>query len=58
VIRCLFSILLFNVGIAAEPAPPVNLGNTEHRSLRSEQIGQTYDLLVSLPDGYATSGKA
>ena len=39
---------------AQSPAPPVTLANTEQRTLTSAKIGQRYDLLVSLPGGYAT----
>jgi predicted alpha/beta superfamily hydrolase len=39
-------------------APQVTLVNTEHRTLTSAKIGQRYDLLVSLPDGYATSAES
>lgn len=41
----------------ADSAPPVTLPHTEHRTLASASIGQTYDLFVSLPEDYATSGK-
>jgi len=54
----LAALLLVSTLAAAEPAPPVTLQNTEHRTLRSEKIGQTYDLFVSLPADYSTSGKA
>ena len=36
----------------------VTLTGTAHHKLASATIGQTYDLFVSLPDGYATSGKS
>jgi hypothetical protein len=39
-------------------APKVVLDDTEQRSITSKKIGQKYDLLVSLPEGYATSGKS
>jgi predicted alpha/beta superfamily hydrolase len=39
-------------------APKVALGDTEQRTITSKQIGQKYDLLVSLPQDYATSGKS
>jgi predicted alpha/beta superfamily hydrolase len=42
----------------AEPVQPVTLPHTERRALTSSEIGQTYDLLVRLPDDYATSGKS
>lgn len=44
--------------LAQAPAPGVTLADTEQRTITSAAIGQQYDLLVSLPDGYATSGKA
>lgn len=53
-------LALFIVGLAvlhAESAPAVTLPNTELRSLTSKEIGQTFDLLVRLPDDYGTSGK-
>jgi hypothetical protein len=40
------------------PAPKVSLDNTELRTLKSAKIGREYDLLVSLPYDYATSGKS
>jgi hypothetical protein len=54
-------VLLFSgvIGCFAQsPAPPVTLAGTEQRSLTSAKIGQRYDLLVSLPSGYATSGQS
>jgi predicted alpha/beta superfamily hydrolase len=54
----LVALLLVSTLAAAESAPPVTLQNTEHRTIRAEKIGQTYDLFVSLPDNYAASGKA
>jgi|CXWL01.1.fsa_nt_gi predicted alpha/beta superfamily hydrolase len=45
------------VMVAAE-APPVILQGTAHHKLASTQIGQTYDLFVSLPEDYASSGKS
>jgi predicted alpha/beta superfamily hydrolase len=48
----LVALLLGTTLSAAESAPPVTLQNTEHRTLRSEKIGQTYDLFVSLPQDY------
>jgi predicted alpha/beta superfamily hydrolase len=39
-------------------APPVTLADTQQRTLKSAKIGQRYDLLVSLPSGYATSGQS
>lgn len=46
------------VTLRAEPAPAVTLPYTEQRSLVAKEIGQTYDLLVRLPEDYATSGKS
>jgi len=43
---------------AAEPAPAVVLPFTEQRSITSRAIGQQFDLLVQLPEDYATSGKS
>ena len=42
---------------AQNAAPGVRLANTEQRELQSTKIGQRYELLVSLPVDYATSGK-
>lgn len=42
---------------AIESSPAVTLEHTEHWTLASAKIGQTYDLFVSLPHDYATSGK-
>jgi hypothetical protein len=58
------SLLCFTIAIlglhaaAAESAPPVTLPFTELRSLTSAAIGQQFDLLVRVPDDYATSGKS
>lgn len=57
-IRCLLGTLLLGAGLMAESVPPVTLANTEQRTIRSEKIGQAYELLVSLPPGYAKSGTA
>jgi predicted alpha/beta superfamily hydrolase len=43
---------------AQTPVPTVRLADSEQRSLTSEKIGQRYELLVSLPEGYAKSGKS
>ena len=43
---------------AQSSAPMVTLADTEQRTLTSAKIGQRYDLLVSLPRGYATSGQS
>jgi predicted alpha/beta superfamily hydrolase len=37
---------------------PVTIPDTERREIQSSKIGQTYDLLVSLPADYATSKRA
>ena len=63
-IRIVLWIILtvfFLSGVAAwsqTVAPQVTLPDTEHRTLTSVKIGQRYDLLVSLPNGYATSGQS
>ena len=41
----------------AAQAPGVTLAHTEQREIASKKIGQRYDLLVSLPHDYETSGK-
>jgi hypothetical protein len=61
--RFVFSVFLTMIlcGVATRtqsPAPKVTLDNTELRTLKSAKIGRKYDLLVSLPDDYATSGKS
>ena len=43
---------------AQSPAPAVSLLDTEQQTLTSAKIGQRYDLLVSFPNGYATSGQS
>jgi predicted alpha/beta superfamily hydrolase len=43
---------------AESPAPGVTLAHTEQRAITASKIGQRYELLVSLPDDYATSGKS
>jgi predicted alpha/beta superfamily hydrolase len=56
--RLLLLLLLTNLALrGADAAPAVTLPHTEHRTIASAQIGQTYDLFVSLPEDYATSGK-
>lgn len=40
------------VARAADPAPPVALKHTEHRTIASARIGQTCDFFVSLPEDY------
>jgi len=45
-------------GSAAHAAPPaVQLPFTERRDLRSERLGQDYQVLVRVPESYATSSK-
>lgn len=51
-------LITFALARAADAIPPVTLQNTEHRTIASAKIGQTYDLFVSLPGDYATSGKS
>lgn len=52
--------LTLGAGLAAADTPPpvVTLPGTAHHQLASPKIGQTYDLFVSLPEDYATSGKS
>jgi len=45
-------LTMLAAGRAADPAPAVKLEHTEHRTIASARIGQTYDLFVSLPDDY------
>ena len=59
--RCLLPFAIAAVVLHAAPpapAPSVALPFTELRSLTSREIGQQFDLLVRLPDEYATSGKS
>src|ERR1700680_264886 len=44
--------------VAQTSAPMVSLPDTEQRTLKSTKIGQRYDLLVSLPEDYAKSGRS
>jgi hypothetical protein len=65
--KTLTSIALFACSVTAaisqtHPAAigvvqPVTLSDTEQRTLTSAKIGQTYELLVSLPSDYATTSK-
>ncbi len=57
-ITLLILLALGQAGLAAETAPAVVLENTEQRSITAQKIGQHYDLLISLPADYATSGKS
>jgi predicted alpha/beta superfamily hydrolase len=43
---------------AQTPEPSVSLADTQQRTLTSAKIGQRYELLVSLPAGYAKSGES
>ena len=54
---CLAAAGAMSAGETA-PASPVKLPGTAHHQLASAKIGQTYDLFVSLPEDYATSGKS
>jgi len=56
--RLFLLLLLTHLALrGADAAPAVTLPHTEHRTLASARIGQTYDLFVSLPEDYATSGR-
>jgi predicted alpha/beta superfamily hydrolase len=58
-IRFVVLAAFFSIAIAAQSVVPgVTLATTEQRTITSEKIGQRYDLLVSLPNDYRTSGKA
>lgn len=53
------TLLVFTLlASAAFAANPVTLADTDQVAITSAKIGQRYDLLVSLPPDYATSGKA
>ena len=52
----LFFCLAVSV-VAQKGETRVILANTQKREIESKKIGQTYELLVSLPADYATSGK-
>ena len=57
--RLLYLLLLTNLVLrGAATTPGVTLQHTEHRTIASAKIGQAYDLFVSLPEDYATSGKS
>ena len=59
VLRIAVIVVVLSTSVLAQSnAPGVTLANTEQRAITSAKIGQRYDLLVSLPEGYATSGKA
>jgi predicted alpha/beta superfamily hydrolase len=57
-IRILFFLLTAVVSRAQTSEPAVSLADTERRTLTSTKIGQRYELLVSLPEGYAKSGQS
>jgi predicted alpha/beta superfamily hydrolase len=58
-IRFVVLTALLSTAIAAQSVVPgVTLAATEQRPITSGKIGQRYDLLVSLPTDYRTSGKA
>ena len=46
------------VSRAQTPESAVSLADTQQRTLTSAKIGQRYELLVSLPAGYAKSGQS
>jgi uncharacterized protein len=54
-----FVAILCGASVAAQSTTPkVSLDDTELHTLTSAKIGQQYELLVSLPEDYATSGKS
>jgi predicted alpha/beta superfamily hydrolase len=55
-VLAVFLVATFSFGQTS--VPKVALGDTEQRTIASKKIGQKYDLLVSLPQDYATSGKS
>ena len=57
-IRILFFLLTAVVSRAQTPESAVSLADTQQRTLTSAKIGQRYELLVSLPAGYAKSGES
>jgi hypothetical protein len=54
----LFFFLAAVVSRAQTPEPEVSLADTQQRTLTSAKIGQRYELLVSLPAGYAKSSES
>ena len=52
------ALLCAPAALAQKTTPAVTLPNTEKREINSTKIGQRYELLVSLPDDYASSGKS
>src|ERR1700681_4087608 len=57
-IRILFFLLAAVVSRSQTPESEVSLADTQQRTLTSAKIGQRYELLVSLPEGYAKSGQS
>jgi predicted alpha/beta superfamily hydrolase len=57
-LRILFLLLTAVVSRAQTLEPAVSLADTQQRALTSAKIGQRYELLVSLPEGYAKSGQS
>ena len=57
-IRILFFLLTAVVSWAQTSESAVILADTQQRTLTSAKIGQRYELLVSLPEGYAKSGQS
>ena len=56
--RISFFLLTAVVSWTQTPEPVVSLADTQQRALTSAKIGQRYELLVSLPAGYAKSGES
>jgi hypothetical protein len=56
--RILFFLLAVVISRAQTPESEVSLADTQQRTLTSAKIGQRYELLVSLPEGYAKSGQS
>jgi predicted alpha/beta superfamily hydrolase len=57
-IRCgVLAVLLSTSAVVHAQVPGVTLAHTEQRAITSNKSGQRYDLLVSLPDDYVSSGK-
>ena len=46
------------VSLAQAPAPLVALTGTEQRTITASKIGRSFDLFISLPQGYYTSNQA
>ena len=51
------TLSLFASFSASRAQQPVTIAHTEKRSITSQKIGQTYDLLISLPAEYASFDK-